>query len=62
MSYIRRKGDQTFPKSLNSLAGSLKKYAKKNETIEKIMKEKRKALEERIVEKYKRAVRIKDKK
>ncbi len=41
-----------IPKRLK-IAGSLKKYAKKDKNIEKIMKDEGKVLEKAFVEKYK---------
>jgi len=50
---VEIKDNEIIIKPFKTLAGSLKKYAKKNKTIEEIMEEEQKALEERIVEKYK---------
>ncbi len=48
-------------KLFKSFSGCLKKYAIKDKTIEEIMKEEQKAIEERIIEKYKKLSELKDK-
>jgi len=49
---VEIKNNEIIIKPLKNLAGSLKKYAKKNKNIEKILEEEKKALEVAFIEKH----------
>ncbi|RMA97908.1 AbrB/MazE/SpoVT family DNA-binding domain-containing protein [Hydrogenothermus marinus] len=49
---IEIKDNQIIIKPVSSLVGSLKKYTKKNENIEKIMEKEKEIFKEAIIEKH----------
>jgi len=49
---VKIKGDELIVKPVRSVAGSLKKYAKKGKSIEKIMEEEKKSFSEALIEKH----------